>query len=90
MSMRDSRLDIRTTVQAKESIEAAASFLGITTSAFVLQCAMEKATKVLEQAQTIHLNAKEAHLFLACLENPPKPNDKLKKLFELHDNIRKK
>jgi len=81
MSTRASRLDIRTTPKAKEIIENAAHFLGVTTSAFILECAMERAAKVLEQAQTIHLNKSESQRFLELLENPPEPNQNLKRLF---------
>lgn len=81
MSTRASRLDIRTTPKAKEIIENAAHFLGVTTSAFILECAMERAARILEQAQTIHLNKSESQRFLDLLENPPEPNENLKRLF---------
>ncbi|MCP4475546.1 MAG: DUF1778 domain-containing protein [Gammaproteobacteria bacterium] len=90
MSVRASRLDIRTTKQTKGAIESAANFLGVTTSAFVVECAMERAAKVLEQAQSIHLNASESRHFLDLLENPPEPNENLKQLFKLHGNKKQK
>lgn len=86
MSARASRLDIRTTQQAKETIENAASALGITASAFILECAMQRATQILQQAQTIQLNASESRHFMDLLENPPEPNEKLKRLFQIHGN----
>ena len=84
MSARESRLDIRTTQQTKEIIENAANFLGVTTSAFVVECAMKQAAKVLEQAQYIHLNESESRRFIDLLENPPEPHENLKRLFKLH------
>lgn len=90
MSTRESRLDIRTTQQTKEAIENAASFLGVTTSAFVLECAMERASKVLEQAQSINLNASKSRRFIDLLENPREPNEHLKRLFKLHGRKSKK
>ena len=90
MSARASRLDIRTTQQTKETIENAASFLGVTTSAFVVECAMERAAKVLEQAQSICLNVSESRRFIDLLENPPEPNENLKRLFKLHGSKSKK
>lgn len=86
MSARASRFDIRTTEQTKEAIENAASFLGITTSAFIIECAMERAAKVLERAQSIHLNTSESCRFINLLDNPPQPNEKLKQLFKKHGN----
>ncbi len=90
MSARASRLDIRTTQQTKEAIENAANFLGITTSAFVVECAMERAAQVLEQAQSINLNASESRRFIDLLENPPEPNENLKRLFKAYENKSKK
>lgn len=90
MSARASRLDIRTTQQAKEAIENAANFLGVTTSAFVIECAMERAARLLEQAQSIQLNASESRRFIDLLENPPKPNENLKRLFQVHGSKNKK
>lgn len=86
MSTRASRLDIRTTKQTKEAIENAANFLGITTSAFVVECAMERAAKILEKAQHIQLNQAESKRFLELLENPLEPNQNLKQLFKKHSN----
>ena len=79
-----SRLDLRLNFQTKTLIENAAHFLGITTSAFVLMCAMERATTVLTQAQVICLNDEESQRFLSILENPPAPNKNLKQLFSKH------
>ncbi len=90
MSARASRLDIRTTKQTKDAIENAANFLGITTSAFVVECAMERAAKILEQAQQIHLNEVESKRFVELLENPPDPNQNLKRLFKKHSNEKNK
>lgn len=90
MSARASRLDIRTTKQTKETIENAANFLGVTTSAFVVECAMERAVKILEQAQYIHLNEAESKHFIDLLENPPEPNKNLKQLFKMHHKKSKK
>ena len=86
MTAREARIDIRTTKQAKGAIDTAASFLGITTSAFMMTCAMVRATEILEEAQHIHLNAAESHRFIELLENPPAPNENLKRLFKLHTN----
>ena len=36
--------------------------------------------------EDIKLNTEEQQRFLLLLENPPEPNEKLKKLFEKHQN----
>lgn len=84
MRNRAARLDIRTTKDAKDTIGSAAELLGTTISAFMLEAAMEKALKVLQQAQTINLNNKESKRFIAALENPPEPSEALKQLFKKH------
>ena len=86
MSTRESRLDIRTTQKTKEAIENAATFLGVTTSAFVTECAMERAARVLEQAQSINLSSLESQRFIELLEKPPTPNENLKRLFQVHQS----
>ncbi|OGT55146.1 MAG: hypothetical protein A3F17_08810 [Gammaproteobacteria bacterium RIFCSPHIGHO2_12_FULL_41_15] len=90
MNNRIARLDIRTSHAAKATIEHAAEELGVTISAFILESAMEKAKKVLEQAQIIKLTAKESKRFIEILESPPKPNKNLKKLFKQDKKITKK
>lgn len=81
---RATRIDIRATESAKDTIESAAQYVGTTISAFILESAMEKATKVLRQAQTIKLNLQEQDRFMQILENPPEPNEKLKQLVKKH------
>lgn len=84
MSARMSRLDIRTTKKAKEVIESAANAMGVTLSAFILECAMEKASEVLEKARRISLSREESERFFDLIENPPAANENLKRLFETH------
>lgn len=84
--MRAARLDIRTTSATKGTLENAALFLGTTVSAFILESAMEKATRVLQDAQTIQLTTSEHERFLHSLDHPKAPNRHLKALFAKHKN----
>jgi uncharacterized protein (DUF1778 family) len=86
MSERISRLDIRTTNQAKQAIEHAANIVGVTMSSFVLESAIERATQVIESNQRIRLNQEESEHFLALMDNPPEENESLRQLFEKHKN----
>ena len=81
---RATRIDIRTTESAKNAIENAAHHVGITVSAFILESAMEKATKILREAQIIKLSIAEHDRFISALENPPKPSKKLIQLITKH------
>lgn len=84
MNTKNNRLDIRTTHSAKETLEQAANMVGTTLSAFMLDSAMSRARDIIAQNQTIHLNHKESERFVSFLQQPPKPNEKLKALFKKH------
>lgn len=88
MAARETRIDLRATVEAKQTIESAAQFLGTTTSAFVLESAMEKAVLILQRANTIQLDEEESRQFLDVLDNPPEPNEHLIKLLAKHKDIK--
>lgn len=90
MCARAARLDIRITDDAKSLIENAANAMGVTTSAFVLEAAVEKAARILEQIEVIHLNEAESKRFWDLIENPPEPNEALKNLFNKHKDAEKK
>lgn len=83
--MKAARLDIRTTSNAKSTIETAAQFLGTTLSAFVLESAMQRAVSVLKDAQTINLSNSEHDRLLKIIENSSEPNANLKRLFDQSD-----
>lgn len=85
MTIKDARLDIKTTRIAKATLEQAANALGTTLSAFLLDTAMTRAREIIAQSQMIHLNSKEAERFVAALKNPPKATEKLKTLFKKHN-----
>ena len=84
MANKDARVDIKTSKVAKATLEQAASVLGTTLSAFMLESALTKARKVIAETKLIHLCQKEAERFSAALLNPPNPNKKLKDLFKKH------
>ena len=84
MTAKDARVDIKTTKAAKATLEQAAYALGTTLSAFILDCAMPKAREILATTDLIRLTHKENKRFIAALQNPPKANEKLKRLFKKH------
>ena len=83
--MRASRLDIRTSHQAKATLEEAAAMLGITISAFVLEAAMKKAHEVLKESHTIQLSNEGHERLMSAMDNPPEPTQSLKDLFKKHE-----
>jgi len=62
-----------------EKICEAALAVGSTLNQFLVQAALEKANEVLERERVISLSAKEARSVFDLIENPPEPNDRLKK-----------
>jgi uncharacterized protein (DUF1778 family) len=84
MTAKNARVDIKTTKAAKATLEQAAYALGTTLSAFILECSMTKAREILAQSDMIRLTRKESERFISALQNPPKANAKLKRLFKKH------
>lgn len=59
----------------------AAAFLGINLSSFIRLAALERSAEILKGSNTLILSDKDRDVFLKALENPPKPNIKLKRAF---------
>ena len=72
------RITARVTDGVRNTLEQAAELLGATVSQFVVQTAYLEAQRVIERESVIRLSQKDAHKVLALLDNPPKPNKRLK------------
>jgi len=71
------RLTTRITDHVQEKLQAAADLVGATLNQFVVQAALEKAEKVIENESTIALTRRESLRLLEMIENPPPRNEKL-------------
>ena len=80
-TIRSERIDIRTEPEVKAVIERAALLRHTSVSAYLLDSALEKATADLRAAETVTLGDADRDRFFAALENPPEPNEALRKLF---------
>jgi uncharacterized protein (DUF1778 family) len=78
------RLVARTSTEVQEIIQRAADYSGTTLSQFLLESAMEKARRVIEQTETLHLSMSGADALFVALENPPKANTKLLRAAQRH------
>ena len=76
---KDTRLVARTSVEIQELIQRAAEHSGASMSQFLITSAVEKANRVIEQSETLHLSMKGTDTLFAALENPPEANEKLLK-----------
>lgn len=73
------RLDFRVTAEFKELVSQAASLSGTSVTAYVIEAALERATKTIELHDRIVLTNKARDQFLDALANPPAPNEVLQK-----------
>jgi len=62
----------------RDTLEQAAALLGATVNQFVVQTAYMEALRVIERESAIRLSQKDAHKILSLLDNPPRPNKRLK------------
>ena len=72
------RITARVSDSVRDTLEQAAELLGATVNQFVVQTAYVEAQRVIERESVIRLSQKDAHKLLALLDNPPKPNKRLK------------
>jgi uncharacterized protein (DUF1778 family) len=72
------RITARVSDRVRDTLEQAAELLGATVNQFVVQTAYVEAQRVIERESVIRLSQKDAHKVLALLDNPPKPNKRLK------------
>ncbi len=81
MSSRDpTRINLRTSPEAKAMIERAAALMGTSVSAFMLQHAYEAARRVIADNDTLLLSQQAFEAFVNNLENPPPPTEALRQL----------
>ncbi|HUA67140.1 MAG TPA: DUF1778 domain-containing protein [Candidatus Saccharimonadales bacterium] len=72
------RITARVSDSVRDTLEQAAELLGATVNQFVVQTAYAEAQRVIERESVIRLSQKDAAKVLALLDNPPKPNKRLK------------
>jgi uncharacterized protein (DUF1778 family) len=79
---RTERLNFRLTAQQSSVIRRAAQIEGKSMSDFVLDAATSAACNAISDQQLFTLDDEEFDRLLAILDAPPKPDPKLRKLFE--------
>ncbi len=72
------RITARVSDSVRDTLEQAAELLGATVNQFVVQTAYVEAQRVIERESVIRLSQEDAHKILSLLDNPPKPNKRLK------------
>lgn len=82
--MKQDRIELRTSQKERERFLEAATFSGLTLSAFIRQAAFEKSEDILKTKDTLTLSDRDRDLFLEALENPPKTNKRLQQAFKTY------
>ena len=72
------RITARVSEQVRATLEQAAELLGATVNQFVVQSAYVEAQRVLERESIIRLSQQDARKVLSLLDDPPKPNKRLR------------
>jgi uncharacterized protein (DUF1778 family) len=81
---KESRLNIRCDLHARELLDKAATYAHVSVSEFVLTHALASAEKVVQANESITLKPEDFRAFLAALDTPVKTNTALKKAIKRH------
>lgn len=77
---RDAVVNVRLARHTRELIDSAAAAAGKSRSEFIVESARKSAIDVLLDQRLFTLDARDFAAFVAILDNPPAPNQKLKAL----------
>ncbi len=80
-STRTTKLDLRLSPEAKQTLTAAAQAAHRSVSEFVLASALERAEQTLVERQRFELDATRWTAFMAALDAPPRDMPRLRRLF---------
>lgn len=75
MTLKDARMELKTTRETKELLSKAASLDGMDLSAFMLASAIEKARTILRDHTAITLSAEGQRQLVKLLQSPPEPTE---------------
>jgi uncharacterized protein (DUF1778 family) len=81
-SVRTTKLDLRLSPQAQQTLSAAARASPRSVSQFVLESALSRAEETLIERSRFELSAEQWAAFMAALDAPPRELPRLRRLFE--------
>lgn len=84
VAIKEKRIEFRVSEEAKNIIEQAAFLSNISLSSYILSVVLKQAKLDLKRNAEIILNDKDIDSLLKNMNNPPKPNEELKKLVNSH------
>jgi uncharacterized protein (DUF1778 family) len=83
----DDRITARIPRANRLIIERAAAVYGATLNQFIVQTALDRAGEILEREEALHLSERDSQAFLAALESPPEPSEKLIEAMKAHSRL---
>ncbi|OHC71350.1 MAG: hypothetical protein A3H93_04400 [Rhodocyclales bacterium RIFCSPLOWO2_02_FULL_63_24] len=78
------RIGARVPHNVYETLCRAAELSGATVNQFLIQAALKEAQVVIEREEVIRLSTRDWNWLLDLMENPPKPNARLKAAIKRH------
>jgi len=81
------RMHFRAKPHIKRAIQRAAALSGVDDSVFTMTAAYDAALDTIARHERMVLQPEDCEVFFAALDNPPKPNAKLRAAFERHDRL---
>lgn len=76
--LKDSRLNLRVTLEQKELLERAAAIKGVSLSAYTPSHLLPAARQDIDSHEKLVLSNRDRDLFISVMENPPELKGKLK------------
>lgn len=80
------RITARVSQSIATKLQVAADLTGATLNQFLVQAAIEKADRIIENERTILFAREDAALFIKMLDEPGRPNEALTKAFARRKN----
>ena len=81
------RVAVRLTPAVKRALERGAEVSGRSLSDFVVDSAYRAAQRAIEDHERLHLSDADRKVFLAALDNPPEPNQALRRAAQRHRGV---
>lgn len=81
-TLTEQRIPARMPTAVYERLAEAAQAVGATLNQFLVQSALEKANTILEVERVIKLSKTSSEALFAIMENPPEPNEYLKRAMQ--------
>jgi uncharacterized protein (DUF1778 family) len=78
------RMHFRAKPHIKRAIQRAAALNGVDDSVFTMSAAYDAALNTIARHERMMLQPENYEVFFNALDNPPKPNEKLRKAFKRH------